>query len=94
MELEILRRHLYLHSEAKRQLLKSINQTAQVSALHRRAALYNFVRLPRFSRTAQAHFICLATARSRGVLTRYGLSRFAFRTHVNRGYIVGVRRAS
>ena len=89
-----MRRILIIKYELRRQLLKSLMKSQQNTNMERLNARYQFTRIPRLARTTQAQFRCLTLGRARGVNTRYGLSRFAFRNAANRGLITAVRRGS
>ncbi len=38
--------------------------------------------------------ICIFTGRTRGIITKFGVSRFLFRQFADNGYITGLKRAS
>ena len=38
--------------------------------------------------------LCIYTGRPRGIITKFGVSRFIFRLFADNGYITGLKRAS
>nr|APW82370.1 ribosomal protein S14 [Urostyla grandis] len=94
LEFEMMRRLFFLKYEMRRRLLKTMINSSQIKHMPRLHAKYLFSRLPRLARLPQSHARCLVSGRARGVNTRYGMSRFAFRRLANGGNIANVSRGS
>ena len=80
----------YFLLENDYRILKSIANNKILPLNIRLKAFHNL----NFSKITKIRNICIYTGRSRGVIKKFGLSRFIFRNYADNGYISGLKRAS
>lgn len=80
----------YFLLENDYRILKSIANNKILPLNIRLKASHNL----NFSKITKIRNICIYTGRSRGVIKKFGLSRFIFRNYADNGYISGLKRAS
>lgn len=89
-----LRRKLFVKTELKRKLLKSIIKNTRLPNSYRYLALWNYSKLSRISSRTVQQNRCVLTGRIWYVLKTLKYSRFVLRTETNKGNTPGFRRAS
>ena len=80
----------YFLLENDYRILKSIANNKILPLNIRLKAFHNL----NFLKLTKIRNICIFTGRSRGVIKKFGLSRFIFRNYADNGYISGLKRAS
>ena len=89
-----LKRKLFVKTELKRKLLKSIIKNTQLPNSYRYLALWNYSKISRISSKTVQQNRCVLTGRIWYVLKTLKYSRFVLRTEANKGNLPGFRRAS
>lgn len=92
--LDNFRRKLFLKTELKKLILKSIIKNTTLPLTYRYFALYNKSKLLRISSITQQKNKCVKTGRIWYKVKLVKYSRFLFRTESNNGNLPGFRRAS
>ena len=82
----------FLILEIEYKILKSISCNKILPLNLRIKAFHNLNLLKNTS--TKIRNICIFTGRPRGVITKFGISRFIFRQFGDNGYIMGLKRAS
>ena len=80
----------YFLLENDYRIIKSIANNKILPLSIRLKAFHNL----NFLKLTKIRNICIYTGRSRGVIKKFGLSRFIFRNLADNGYISGLKRAS
>jgi ribosomal protein S14 len=80
----------YLVLEVEYKILKSIACNKILPLNLRLKAFHNL----NFNNATKIRNICILTGRTRGIITKYGVSRFMFRQFADNGFITGLKRAS
>jgi ribosomal protein S14 len=88
------KRHLYLKSEFKKLLLKSIVHNSSCSLHRRYLANFYLSRLPKITAKTYSHARCSISGRSTGVNRQTNYSRFVLRQQIYSSSLPGFRRAS
>lgn len=88
------RRKLYLKTELKKIILKSIIKNTHLPLSYRYFALYNKSKLLRLGSVTQQKNKCVVTGRVWSTVRMVNYSRFLFRTESADGNLPGFRRAS
>ena len=91
---EIKRAKLVKRHATKRAELKAIVASESASYDDKIAAAVKLQKLPRDSSAARQRNRCELTGRSRGVYSKFGLSRHKLREATMRGDVPGLRKAS
>ena len=94
IRLDKIRRKSFIKFELKKTLLKSIENTTDLSLSQKHLASYKKVLLPRSSSITRMVNRCTVSGRKYSTLKKYELSRFNFRHHSNEGFLPGLRRHS
>lgn len=89
-----LRRKLFLKTELKKIILKSIINNTNLPITCRYYAFYNKSKLIRWSSITQQKNKCVRTGRVWSTVKNVNYSRFLFRTESNIGNLPGFKRAS
>lgn len=92
--LDNFRRKLFLKTELKKIILKSIIKNNNLPLSYRYFALYNKSKLLRLSSITQQKNKCVKTGRVWSTVKMANYSRFLFRTESGKGNLPGFRRAS
>lgn len=79
---------------AKRAALKSVIGSAKASEEEKMAARLSLQKLPRNANPTRQRNRCALTGRSRGVYSKFGLSRMKLREAAMRGEVPGMVKAS
>ena len=87
---DFLFRFNYLLLEIEYKILRSISSNKLLPLSVRLLAIHNL----NFLKSTKIRNICIYTGRARGIIKKFGLSRFVFRSFADSGYIPGLRRAS
>jgi len=85
-------RILYKQFEKKRLLLKSMQVNKFLSFTVRGEAKNLLINLRGYKSRIKNY--CLITARSRGILRKYNISRMVFKQYASFGYLKGIKKAS
>jgi ribosomal protein S14 len=88
------RRKLFRKYEAQRKVYKSLAYDTQVPLHERRLAAYRLQRLPRNSSPVRQKKRCVLTARSKGNLSDFRISRLCLRELAGEGCLPGFVKAS
>ena len=88
---DLKNRFKYYINEIEYKTLKSISNNKILPISIRIKAFHNLKNLRSITKIRN---ICIYTGRPRGVIKKYGLSRFVFRNFADNGYITGLKRAS
>ena len=88
------RRHLFSKFEMKRSLLKSMSRDSSLPKEIQLKCLEKLAQLPRDCSLARLRNRCALTARSRGHLRFFRMSRISFRELAGEGLLPGVLKAS
>jgi len=80
--------------EATRKMLKAIAVSELVPDSERLIAYRQLMDLPRNSSSIRIRNRCMLTGRSRGVYSKFRLSRIAFRENAAKGFLPGVFKSS
>ena len=88
------RKRLAQKFEPKRKALRAKASNIKLSEKERAEASLALQKLPRSSSRCRVVSRCRITGRSRGNLTKFGLSRIKFRELAHRGLIPGVVKSS
>jgi len=95
---EVKRAKLVARYAEKRQALKKIIATADVSTEEGAMAAYEAARklqsIPKNANPIRLHNRCKLTGRPKGYIRQFGLSRIQFREMASAGLIPGVKKAS
>lgn len=91
---DIYRRKLFLKTELKKVILKSLIKNNNLPLIYRYFALYNKSKLFRFSSLSQQKNKCVETGRIWSTVKNTNYSRFFFRTESNSGNLPGFKRSS
>jgi ribosomal protein S14 len=89
-----LKRKLFIKTELKRKLLKSLIKNLKIPNTYRHIALWNYSKLQRITSKTTHVNRCVLTGRGWYVLKKTQYSRFILRTEANKGNLPGFRRAS
>lgn len=81
------------HAEERRELVKIV-KSESASAADKRIAMARLQALPRDSAAVRYRNRCQMSGRPRGFISKFGLSRIAFRDMSLHGLIPGVRKSS
>ena len=91
---DLKRRKLYAKYKDKREILLSKSKDKNISTEERFEARLKLAQLPRNSSKNRIRNRCLLTGRPRGVYSKFGLSRIAFRELASDGKLPGVVKSS
>lgn len=78
----------------KREELKKVILNESLSDQERYDASVKLQKLPRNGSGVRVNKRCILTGRSRGVITKFGLSRIKFRELALKGYLPGITKSS
>jgi len=88
------RRILYASYEEGRVFLKAIVKNIFLNGKLRMSAYSTYFLFPRDSSITRIHNRCIMTNRTRGIYTKFGLSRLMFRKYAWKGKLTGVKKSS
>ena len=88
------KRHVYLKSEFKKLILKSVIHNESCSLHRRYLAGFYLSRLPKITAKTYAHSRCSISGRSTGVNRQTNYSRVVLRQQIYASSLPGFRRAS
>ena len=94
LEKNARRRILVARHAEKRRTLTALMKDPEATQLEKREAQAALRKLPRDSSATRVRNRCLLTGRPRGFLSKFGISRIAFRENSLEGLIPGVRKSS
>ena len=91
---DAVRRALFRKYESKRRMYKSIAYDSEHTLEERRTALYKLQKIPRNASPVRQKKRCVLTARSKGNLSDFRMSRLCVRELAGEGVLPGVMKSS
>jgi len=92
LERDKKRRALFKKFEVRRLILKSLLVNGNFKDYEKNFIRYLLLKMPKDSSLVRIKNRCIITGRSRGIFSKYRLSRIAFKKYSLKGWITGVRK--